>query len=78
MTSPVSPNPTTDQPTSSDKWSPWWIYVIVLLGANYLRTYFMSDSSLPIPLIAAIAIGQAALLFVVITAIWRAFRRGKN
>ena len=49
----------------------------MLLGANYLRSYFIPGSSLPLPVIAVIAIGQAALLFVIVTAIWRATRHDR-
>jgi hypothetical protein len=49
--------------------------VLVLLGANVARTYLILDSSLPEPTVAAIAVVQAALLSVIVTAIWRASRR---
>lgn len=77
MTDPTRTVPTSTQQTSSHKWAPWWIYLIVLLGANYLRSYFIPGSSLPLPVIAVIAIGQAALLFVIVTAIWRATRHDR-
>jgi hypothetical protein len=75
MNSSLPTNPDRDEPTLSNRWAPWWLYVTVLLGANYLRAYRMLDSSLPEPINAAIAVGQAALLFVIVTAIWRASRR---
>lgn len=57
------------------KWAPWWIYLIVLLGANYVRSYFLPGGSMPLPVTAAIALGQAALLFLIVTALWRATHR---
>ncbi len=78
MTDPDRPDHVSGQVASAQKWAPWWIYLIVLLGANYARNYFLPGSSLPPPLIAAIGIGQAALLFVTITAIWRFSRRGQS
>ncbi|MGY4720612.1 hypothetical protein [Naumannella huperziae] len=60
---------------TSGRWAPWWIYLIVLLGTNYLRSYFLPGGSMPLAVTAAIAIGQAVVLFVIITAIWRATRR---
>lgn len=75
MNSPTSSNPAPDKPPPSDKWAPWWIYLIVLLGANYLRVYLMQESSLSEPLVAAFAVGQAALLALIITAVWRTSRR---
>ncbi|NDK91502.1 hypothetical protein GYA93_18240 [Gordonia desulfuricans] len=68
--------PTSSPPATSQKWAPWWIYLIVLLGANYLRAYTLPGDSLTLPATVAIAVGQAAVLFVIVTAIWRFMRRG--
>ena len=39
------------QPPAAAKWAPWWIYLIVILGANYLRHALMpSDACLNGPL----------------------------
>lgn len=78
MTEPQHPNPASNQAEPSQKWAPWWIYLIVLLGANYARSAVLPGDSLPLPATVAIAVGQAAVLFAIITAIWRAIRRGKN
>lgn len=78
MTDPARPDPTPNKPKPSGRWAPWWIYLIVLLGANYLRNFLLPGDSLPAPAIFVIAIGQAAVLFVIITAIWRATRRGER
>ncbi|GAA1487432.1 hypothetical protein [Brachybacterium sacelli] len=78
MTDPQRPAPTSNQPETSQKWAPWWIYLIVLLGANYLRALVLPGDSLPLPATVAIAVGQAAVLFVIVTAIWRLTRRGEE
>lgn len=78
MTDPQRPTPTSNQPAASQKWAPWWIYLIVLLGANYLRAFVLPGDSLPLPATVAIAVGQAAVLFVIVTAIWRLTRRGEE
>lgn len=70
-------NPTPNRTATSTKWAPWWVYLIVLLGANYLRAYLMPAGTLPEPVIVAIALVQAAVLFVIVTAIWRETRRDK-
>lgn len=57
------------------QWAPWWLYVGVLLGANCLRAFLMSDTYLPAVAVIAVAVVQAAVLAVVITAIWRIARR---
>lgn len=68
---------TSSHSSTSQRWAPWWIYLIVLLGANYLRSMVLPGDSLPLPATVAIAVGQAAILFVIATAIWRLARRGK-
>lgn len=78
MTNHQHSDPRTERPTSNKKWAPWWIYVVVLLGANYLRVYFMQGSSLPEPVVVVIAIAQAILLFVIITELWRYTQREKT
>lgn len=77
MTEPRRTNRTSTKDADS-KWAPWWVYLIVLLGANYVRSYFLPGGSMPLPLTAALAIGQAGLLFVIVTAIWRATHRGSS
>lgn len=69
-------HPAPRRPAASKAWAPWWIYLMVLLGANYLRIYLLSGSGLSVPVGAIIAIVQAAILFVLVTAIWRTTRRG--
>lgn len=68
----------TPRTTPPNTWAPWWLYLLVLLGANYLRAAVVPDSSLPLPIIAAIVIAQAAVLFVIVTVIWRATHRGSS
>lgn len=50
----------------------------MLLGANYLRGIFLPGGSLPLPATVAIAVGQAAVLFGIVTVIWRAARCDKS
>jgi hypothetical protein len=74
VTDPQRPGSSSNKPTTSPKWAPWWIYLIVLLGANYLRGYVLPGDALALPVTVAVAIGQAAALFVIVTAIWRLTR----
>lgn len=59
----------------SQKWAPWWMYLIVLLGANYVRAYVIVGDRFPTFVTVAIALGQGALLFLIITVIWRFAKR---
>lgn len=60
------------QASDTSRWAPWWLYLIVLAGANYLRSHLLPMQDSPTVMVVAIAGGQAALLFFVVTALWRA------
>ncbi|MEU8330597.1 hypothetical protein [Micromonospora sp. NPDC048839] len=55
------------------KWAPWWVYLCVILGCNYVKQYLVRD--LPVVVNAAITIVLVGTLFVVITAVYRGVRR---
>lgn len=57
------------------RWAPWWLYLLVLLGANYLRAALLPVGTVPEPVVVVIALAQATVLFVVITALWRLTQR---
>lgn len=57
---------------STSRWAPWWVYLVVLLGANYLRAAAIRGSD---PMLHVVtALGLAAILFLAVTALWRASR----
>ncbi|MPV37266.1 hypothetical protein [Georgenia subflava] len=73
--------PQPDPRTPADRpgrWAPWWIYLVVLLGANYLRSWLMPVGTVPEVAVVAIGLAQAAVLFVVVTALWRVARRPRR
>jgi hypothetical protein len=53
----------------NNKWAPWWIYVVIIVGCNYAKQYLVRD--LPVAVNAAITIVLVGVLFVGITAIYR-------
>ncbi|MET8094255.1 hypothetical protein [Micromonospora sp. NPDC005220] len=55
------------------KWAPWWIYVPVILGCNYVKQYLVQD--LPVVVNAVITIVLVGTLFLLITAVYRSVRR---
>ncbi|WP_165777395.1 hypothetical protein [Amycolatopsis antarctica] len=61
--------------TTHGKWAPWWVYVVVLVGANWLRAGLLPGDQFPLVVTVAITVGQAAVLFALITVIHRAFSR---
>ncbi len=65
-------------PAPSRRWAPWWLYLVILLGANYARNGLVSTDSLPVPIVVVIALAQAGLLFLLITAVWRSVHRGPS
>lgn len=61
----------------SARWAPWWLYLVVLLGANYVRAALLPVGTVPEPVVVIVALAQAALLFAGITAGWRFLRRSR-
>ena len=66
----------TERPSdNASRWAPWWVYVAVLVGANWLRQYILPFGVLPEIADGGLALALAAVLFVIITAIHRGRRR---
>lgn len=63
-----------EHPGTGDKWAPWWLYLAVIVPANYLRRAVLPESSVPAPDVL-VAITFSVLLFAVITVVYRAARR---
>ncbi|WP_433796360.1 hypothetical protein [Actinoplanes sp. CA-252034] len=55
------------------RWAPWWVYVVIIVGANYAKQYLIQDW--PVIVNAAITIVLAGTLFLIITAVYRNRRR---
>ncbi|GAA4936186.1 hypothetical protein GCM10025331_21960 [Actinoplanes utahensis] len=51
------------------RWAPWWVYVIVIVGGNYVKQHFVQDR--PVAINAAITLALAGSLFLLITAVYR-------
>lgn len=71
---PPPPTAAEKPPRSSGRWAPWWVYLVVLLPANQLRAWVMPVGLVPEPVVVVVALAQAAVLFVTVTALWRATR----
>lgn len=72
---PLAPAHASGEPV---RWAPWWLYLIVLLGANYLRASLMPVGTVPEPVVVVIALAQATVLFLVVTALWRLTHRARR
>lgn len=64
-----------EQHREQSKWAPWWVYLIVILGANYLRQAIMPAGTVPEQAVVLIVAAISVALFVIITAVHRATRR---
>ena len=55
------------------RWAPWWVYVVSIAGANYLRQVIVPTgrTALDVALFAAVVVVVA----VVVTAVFRTTRR---
>ncbi len=63
------------EPTkASARWAPWWAYLVIVIGANYLRRAALPDGSTPAVRVV-VALAFSAVLFVAITVIHRATLR---
>jgi apolipoprotein N-acyltransferase len=70
----VSENHVPERRTAT-AWAPWWVYLVVILGANYLRQAVMPLGTVPEWAVVLLVIGISAVLFIAITAIYRATTR---
>jgi hypothetical protein len=59
-----------DRRTTSTKWAPWWVYVAIIIGANYLRKALLGEGDGPAVRVA-VALALSAALFVIITIVYR-------
>ena len=51
------------------KWAPWWVYVVIIVGCNYVKQYLVQD--LAVAVNAVITVVLAGSLFLAITAVYR-------
>ena len=65
------------QPSTSTRWAPWWAYLVIIVGANYLRRAVLPDGGTP-ALRVVVALTVSPILFVVITVIYRAVVREES
>jgi hypothetical protein len=61
-------------PAATTKWAPWWVYLVLIVGANYLRRAALPDGSTH-TLRVALALAVSAALFVIITIAYRVLAR---
>ncbi len=59
-----------DQRTNSPAWAPWWIYVVVIVGANLLKQQLLQDQ--PVALNVAVTVVLVVVLFGLVTITFRA------
>ncbi len=63
-----------EQARTSAKWAPWWVYLVIIVGANALRRAVVADGGTPAVRVV-VALALAASLFVMITVVYRANAR---
>ena len=51
------------------RWAPWWVYVVIIVPANYVKQYVVQDW--PVAANVAITLVLVGLLFLGITAVYR-------
>lgn len=68
-------SPVRSATTSAEKWAPWWVYLIVIIGANFLRSQTIPLDTWPALAVVPVAVGQALILFGIVTVVWRLMNR---
>ena len=63
-----------EQAMTSTRWAPWWIYLVIIVGANYLRRAVSADGGAPAVRVV-LALAVSATLFTMITVVYRANER---
>lgn len=66
---------TVHERTADGRWAPWWVYVGVIVGGNYLRQWLLPFGTVPEWADVVIAVVLAGLLFVGTTFAYRTGRR---
>jgi hypothetical protein len=67
----VMNRPLQEQATTSTRLAPWWLYLVIIVGANHLRRAVVADwGGTAVRVVVALAF--AAALFIIITVIYRA------
>jgi hypothetical protein len=70
--------PAVPRSAAARRWAPWWSYLVLILAANYGRQAVVPADAIPNWVDAAIAIALAAVMFVAITAAFRAMARDRS
>ncbi|MFE2752942.1 hypothetical protein ACFXGA_13190 [Actinosynnema sp. NPDC059335] len=52
------------------RWAPWWVYVVLIVGANLIKQYFIGGKVSDVVNVAITVAMVGALIFV-ITAVYR-------
>ncbi|MEV0169294.1 hypothetical protein B0I32_13746 [Nonomuraea fuscirosea] len=61
---------------SNRKWAPWYIYVVFIVGGNYIKQGYLEDAPVIVNVIATVIV--AAAIFVLITAVYRSIFAGRQ
>ncbi|WP_049557527.1 hypothetical protein [Nonomuraea sp. SBT364] len=58
------------------RWAPWYIYVVLIVGGNYVKQSFLEDAPVVVNVIATVIV--AAAVFVLVTAVYRSVFAGRR
>ncbi len=64
-------SPARRQPPRPSKWAPWWLSLVVVVSANHLRRAVGADGGSPAVRVL-VALAFSALVFIVLTVVYRA------
>ncbi|MBY8854109.1 hypothetical protein K7G98_40110, partial [Saccharothrix sp. MB29] len=59
-----------DGKVNDGRWAPWWVYVVLIVGCNLIKQYFIGGKVPDVANVAITVVMVAALIFG-ITAVYR-------
>uniref|UniRef100_UPI003F497C4D hypothetical protein n=1 Tax=Nonomuraea bangladeshensis TaxID=404385 RepID=UPI003F497C4D len=61
---------------SDRRWAPWYIYLVLIIGGNYIKQGFLEDAPVYVNVIATVIV--AATVFALVTMVYRSVFTGRQ
>jgi hypothetical protein len=74
----MSQSTRTNTEQRTDRWPPWWVYLIVIVASNGVRRVVFPRGDMSIMLDVVIALGFTAVIVVLTTMVYRWWMRSRR
>ncbi len=61
---------------NESRWAPWYVYVVAIVGLNYVKQTFMDD--VPVWLNVVVTVALVSVIVLGVTWAWRAIRQDSS